>query len=62
MIIGDDDYDDNDDDDDDELLQLGPGRQALQQQVLQAHGGHPGQADMGAMFNSVLKPLTVCKN
>ena len=47
MIIDSDDSDDDDDDDDDDKrLQLGPGRPALQQQVLQAHGGHPGQADM----------------
>ena len=38
--------DDNDNDDDDGRLQLGPGRPALQQQVLQAHGRHTRQADM----------------
>ena len=42
-MINDDDYDDDNDDDNDhdKRLQLGPGRPALQQQVLQAHGGHP---------------------
>ena len=56
-MINDDDYDDDNDDDNDhdKRLQLGPGRPALQQQILQAHVGHTGQADLPAMFDNDLQ-------